>query len=65
MMVTVLGMALFVQIGLHTTNVALSWRMVILGVGIGATMPVFTITAQSAFGPERLGEVTAGAPGQY
>jgi len=35
--------------------------MVVLGIGIGATMPIFTITAQSAFGPERLGEVTAGA----
>ena len=61
MIVTVSGMGLFTRIGLHTTNAALTWRMVVLGIGIGATMPIFTITAQSAFGPERLGEVTAGA----
>jgi MFS family permease len=60
MVVTVLAMALFTQIGTGTSNASLSWRMVILGIGIGIGMPIFTTVAQSAFGPERLGEVTAG-----
>lgn len=61
MIITVLGMALFTQIGSNTTNIGLTWRMVVLGIGVGATMPIFVIIVQSAFGPERLGEVTAGA----
>jgi MFS family permease len=61
MIITVLGMALFTQIGSNTTNIDLTWRMVVLGIGVGATMPIFVIIVQSAFGPERLGEVTAGA----
>ena len=60
MVVTLLAMALFTQIGIGTSNASLSWRMVILGIGIGIGMPIFTTVAQSAFGPERLGEVTAG-----
>lgn len=32
-----------------------------IGVGLGATMPLFMIAVQSAFGVERLGEVTAGS----
>jgi EmrB/QacA subfamily drug resistance transporter len=60
MVVTVLAMAFFTQIGTGTSNASLSWRMVILGIGIGIGMPIFTTVAQSAFGPERLGEVTAG-----
>ena len=61
MIITALGMALFTQIGLNTTNIDLTWRMVVLGIGVGATMPIFVIIVQSAFGPERLGEVTGGA----
>jgi hypothetical protein len=34
--------------------------MIVLGLGLGVTMPVFTIVVQAAFGMERLGEVTAG-----
>ena len=59
MIITVLGMALFIQIGLNTTNVALSMSMVVLGIGLGIGQPIFTTVAQSAFGQERLGEVTA------
>ena len=60
MIITVIGMALFIQIGVNTTNAGLSWRMVLLGIGLGSGMPIFTTVAQSAFGQERLGEVTAG-----
>lgn len=61
MALTVLGMFLFSQIGIKTTNLALSLRMIVLGLGLGITMPIFTIAIQSAFGQERLGEVTAGS----
>lgn len=60
MIITVIGMALFIQIGVNTSNVGLSWRMVLLGIGLGSGMPIFTTVAQSAFGQDRLGEVTAG-----
>jgi len=56
----VLGMFLFSGIGLETTKTALIFRMIILGIGLGTTMPIFTVAVQSAFGHERLGEVTAG-----
>lgn len=61
MVFTVLGMFLFSQIGVTTTNLGLSARMIVLGLGLGITMPIFTIAIQSAFGQERLGEVTAGS----
>ena len=59
LIVTVVGMALFISIGLNTTNMGLSLRMVVLGIGLGIGMPIFTTIVQSAFGQERLGEVTA------
>ena len=34
--------------------------MIVLGIGLGATMPIFTLAVQSAFSKDRLGEVTAG-----
>ncbi|MDO8716082.1 MAG: MFS transporter, partial [Dehalococcoidales bacterium] len=56
----VLGMFLFTQLSRNTTQSDLVIRMVILGLGLGVTMPVFTIAVQNAFKIERLGEVTAG-----
>jgi EmrB/QacA subfamily drug resistance transporter len=61
LIVSVFGMFLFSRIDTSTTQLALIVRMVMLGVGLGITMPVFTITVQSAFGQEKLGEVTAGS----
>lgn len=60
MLVTVLGMVLFSFIDSNTTSAGLALRMVVLGAGLGVGMPVLTTVAQSAFGAERLGEVTAG-----
>jgi len=54
------GMFWFSTIGVDTSNFMLSARMVLLGLGLGVTMPIFTIAVQSAFQKERLGEVTAG-----
>ena len=56
----VLGMFFFTQLSRNTTQSDLVIRMVILGLGLGVTMPVFTIAVQNAFKIERLGEVTAG-----
>jgi EmrB/QacA subfamily drug resistance transporter len=58
--ITVVAMALFSRLGLKTTNTTLVLRMILLGLGLGSTMPIFTIAVQSAFPKERLGEVTAG-----
>jgi MFS family permease len=60
MIITFVGMLLFTQLNINTTNLDLSLRMILLGVGMGITMPIFIISIQSAFGVERLGEVTAG-----
>jgi EmrB/QacA subfamily drug resistance transporter len=55
-----IAMFLFTTIDVTTSSLALSLRMMLLGVGMGITMPIFTVVVQSAFGTERLGEVTAG-----
>lgn len=60
-LISVIGMFLFSTLTATTTESGLVMRMVVIGVGLGATMPVFTITVQSAFGQDRMGEVTAGS----
>lgn len=50
----------FSTITAQTSNGKLILRMVILGAGLGSTMPIFTLAVQSAFTKNRLGEVTAG-----
>lgn len=57
---TVVAMFLFSKLGLKTNNLTLMLRMILLGAGLGSTMPIFTIAVQSAFPKARLGEVTAG-----
>ncbi len=61
MIISVIGMFLFTQLRVDMTQAGLTLRMVVLGLGLGTTMPVFTIAVQSAFAIERLGEVTAGS----
>lgn len=58
--VTVAALFFFATINEHTTNAQMVLRMIILGLGLGATMPIFTLAVQSAFDKNRLGEVTAG-----
>ncbi|MFH1562890.1 MAG: MDR family MFS transporter [Nitrospirota bacterium] len=58
--VVILGMFLLSNIGVNTTRGGLFVKMAMLGVGLGITMPIFTIAVQNAFSNERLGEVTAG-----
>ncbi|MDP2012982.1 MAG: DHA2 family efflux MFS transporter permease subunit, partial [Actinomycetota bacterium] len=55
--VAAVGMFLLSQLSAETTNLMLAFDMVCVGVGIGATMPLFTISLQSQH-PTRMGEVT-------
>lgn len=54
------GMFLFSQIDQTTTSTELMLQMIIMGLGLGTTMPIFTLAVQNAFSHARLGEVTAG-----
>jgi EmrB/QacA subfamily drug resistance transporter len=57
--VVCLGMYLFSGLGAQSTWTELVVKMIVLGAGLGVTMPVFNLVVQSAFGIERLGVVTA------
>ena len=58
--IIVASLFFFSTIDQQTSNGHLILRMIVLGLGLGSTMPIFTLAVQSAFGKERLGEVTAG-----
>lgn len=58
--VIVFALFFFSTINEQATNGQLVLRMIVLGIGLGSTMPIFTLAVQSAFGKQRLGEVTAG-----
>lgn len=53
------GMFLFSRMGVHTTYGGLVLNMIFAGVGLGVTMPIFNIVAQSAFGHDKIGVVTS------
>ncbi|MCM8745048.1 MFS transporter [Thermomicrobium sp. CFH 73360] len=57
--VAVVGMFLLSQMDIHTSSTEVVRNMIILGLGIGTTMSLFTIIIQNAFPLERLGEVTS------
>ncbi|MCX2727559.1 MDR family MFS transporter [Thermomicrobium sp. 4228-Ro] len=57
--VATLGMFLLSRMDVRTTNATVVRNMIVLGLGIGTTMSLFTIVMQNAFPPERLGEVTS------
>lgn len=52
------GMVLLAGIGVETARLALVGKMVLIGLGMGVTMPLFAIALQAQF-PRRIGEVTA------
>lgn len=56
---TAIGMYLFSTMTADTTQFELIRNMVVTGLGLGVTMPIFTVVVQSAFDHSRLGEVTA------
>ena len=63
---TILGLAitsitLYLLSGMNsnTTKLELAFRTIFIGIGLGITMPVFTIVVQNAFDHSKLGVVTA------
>lgn len=56
----VFALFFFSSINEQSSNGQLVLRMIFLGIGLGTTMPIFTLAVQSAFSKQRLGEVTAG-----
>ncbi|WP_226846703.1 MDR family MFS transporter [Dehalogenimonas etheniformans] len=60
MVIATVGMLLFSQISETTSQFSLVLRMITMGIGLGFTMPVFTVAVQNAFAHKHLGEVTAG-----
>jgi EmrB/QacA subfamily drug resistance transporter len=57
--ITTIGMFLLGQMTAATGNGELVRNMVVLGLGLGTSMALFTIVVQNAFPVERLGVVTA------
>lgn len=56
--ISAVGMFLLSRLTVETTNGAVALYMILIGVGLGATMPLFTISLQAQH-PKRIGEVTA------
>ncbi|MBY0472834.1 MFS transporter [Patescibacteria group bacterium] len=55
----VLGMFLFSRMGADSTKLEIVFKMIVMGLGLGATMPVFNIAVQNAFDQSKTGVVTA------
>jgi len=47
------------SMGIHTTGSQMTMRMIVIGLGLGASMPIFNLVVQNAFSQARLGVVTA------
>jgi EmrB/QacA subfamily drug resistance transporter len=58
--VAVVGMFLLSRMGIATSQGTLALDMVVLGLGLGVSMSVFTVIVQNQYPTQRLGEVTAG-----
>ena len=58
--VAVIGMLMLSRVGVATTQRGLALDMVVLGLGLGVSMSVFTVIVQNQYPTQRLGEVTAG-----
>jgi EmrB/QacA subfamily drug resistance transporter len=57
--ITCVGMFFLSRVGVGTGSTVVVWDMVILGLGMGVGMTLFTIVAQNAFPFRQIGEVTA------
>ncbi|WP_425147292.1 DHA2 family efflux MFS transporter permease subunit [Deinococcus sp.] len=42
----------------HSTNLELTWKMLLLGLGLGPAIPLLTLAVQNTADPERIGEAT-------
>ena len=59
MAVSTVGAFLFSRVGVDTTATQLVVNMFVMGIGLGATMPIFAVVVQNAFDNSKLGVVTA------
>lgn len=59
MTVMTIGYVLMSQMNIHTSSFELIFYMIIVGIGMGALMPVLTIAAQSAVGHDLRGVATS------
>ncbi|HKT40693.1 MAG TPA: MDR family MFS transporter [Ktedonobacterales bacterium] len=59
LLICMFGILLLLGMGLHTDNVALVRNMIIIGLGLGFVLPVYTIAVQNALPYNRLGVVTS------
>jgi len=54
-----LGYLLMQGLGPQSTRLAVSWRMVILGLGLGPSLPLFTLAIQNSVHPREMGAATS------
>lgn len=57
--VTTLGLWLFSHIALHTSQLTLSWWMLVLGLGVGTYMQVMTLAVQNSVERKDMGTATS------
>jgi EmrB/QacA subfamily drug resistance transporter len=57
--VTFLGIWLLSQMTADTTRLDLSWRMLVLGIGLGPGQSLFSLAVQNAMPPQQMGVVTS------
>ncbi len=57
--IVVVGYILMLGLTEHTTQRQVVWRMVILGLGLGPSLPVFVLAVQNAVDPSEMGAATS------
>ncbi|MFL5296893.1 MAG: MDR family MFS transporter [Phenylobacterium sp.] len=58
-LVTIVGIWLLSRMHADTSRLDLSWRMLVLGIGLGPGQSLFSLAVQNALPPDRLGVVTS------
>jgi EmrB/QacA subfamily drug resistance transporter len=56
---TFVGYLLMLGLTVDTTQAQVTWRMILLGVGIGPGLPIFTLAVQNAVNPREIGAATS------
>jgi len=58
--ISIIGFLLLSAMDASVTRSGVTWRMIVLGLGLGPTMPLLTLVVQNAVSYDRVGAVTAG-----
>ncbi|MBA2286325.1 MAG: DHA2 family efflux MFS transporter permease subunit [Ktedonobacteraceae bacterium] len=58
MVISVLGALLLVRLNIHSTNNDVLWGMIVLGMGMGLGMALYTLIVQNAL-PQKIGQATS------